>query len=98
MPLQQTNQVKKGGLEALELNLLQPHWPTWGMDTGWTVIAGLKLGKASDLDGVTAEHIMTANHMHILNAPLDLEGSFEARVIMAVYKGGGKDAILVDNY
>ena len=59
------------------------------------------------LDGLTAEHLKESGDMmviwlvNILNAVVDMEvvpSTPKSGIVVAAYKGGGKDQVLVDSY
>ena len=67
----------------------------------------LKCGKAAGMDGLGAEHLKHAGESlviwlrNIMNALIDLEmipDFLKQDAVVPVYKGGGKDPLLMDSY
>ena len=70
-------------------------------------IRKLKCGMAAGLDGLVAEHLKYAGESmviwlrNIMNALIELEmipGFLKKGVVVPVYKGGGKDPLLMNSY
>ena len=70
-------------------------------------VSKLKHKKAPGLDGLMAEHWQVGGHcttiwlVNILNAGVELEAVSDVwknGILVPVYKGGGKDPLLMNNY
>ena len=70
-------------------------------------VSKLKHRKAPGLDGLMAEHLQVGGHcttvwlVNILNAGVELEAVSDVwknGILVPVYKGGGKDPLLMNNY